>query len=468
MTWTLNSTLELVGFAVLGVGLAIPAILLNIRLAPKLGLIDWPKARGVAEDQIPLIGHSLVLLSIVFLAVLAQINGIRPWFLTTLVVVAVMGILDDRKPLASVDKFFFQTVCVCSIVLFDPYISSAITAQYGNWGTFWAIFFILGLTNGINFIDGIDGLAGTVIFVGALGLILFSPSKGVDPTQASFGAFTMGLMVTFLYFNVKRRQGFLGNVGSYFFAFCLAVMHLSIPMEATEPVSRVSVTGLAFLVPIADGVMVCILRILSLRSPLQADKGHLHHRLVQTSMPLRLILLNFGVISFGSMIVGLVLVSHPEALYGYIPFWICLSHAGISGMLIFLVERASRRRILYHFEKLDKGDPLFFLKYNFTRKDGSHISWFTLRRLELKVSAEIRIYDLCFRMQENNGLFIALRTDKSYLRNIRQRLDAIFRKEKVLATLTLEEGQFVKVEGSRHTARMGDNDPKSKKLPVSA
>ena len=68
----------------------------------------------------------------------------------------------------------------------------------------------------------------------------------------------------FLIFNVFYRKGFLGNVGSYFFSYVLAVIHLSLPINAAGPVSRLSLSGLCFLIPVADAIMVLLARALTL------------------------------------------------------------------------------------------------------------------------------------------------------------------------------------------------------------
>ena len=153
-------------FAAIGAVVVYPLIRINIRIAPKLGLIDWPKARGVTEEQIPIIGHSLVVVSVVAVVVLMYFYDISPWFPITALIIGVMGHFDDRRPLPAVDKMFFQVVCVVAVVLLDPHIRQSISEPYGTAGTLWAIFFILGLMNAVNFIDGIDGLAGSVIAFG--------------------------------------------------------------------------------------------------------------------------------------------------------------------------------------------------------------------------------------------------------------------------------------------------------------
>src|SRR5438309_630568 len=94
-------SIETLGYILLGSAVATPLLLLNVRLAPILGLIDWPKARGVTEEQIPIVGHSLVLISIAVLFACVNLYNLSPWMLTTSIVMAVMGHFDDRRPLSA-------------------------------------------------------------------------------------------------------------------------------------------------------------------------------------------------------------------------------------------------------------------------------------------------------------------------------------------------------------------------------
>ncbi|MBI4404901.1 MAG: undecaprenyl/decaprenyl-phosphate alpha-N-acetylglucosaminyl 1-phosphate transferase [Deltaproteobacteria bacterium] len=431
-------------YILIGAAIAFPLILLNIKFAPILGTMDWPKARGLSDNQIPIVGYSLVFISVVLLAVLTHIYNTSPWILTTALVMAVMGYLDDRKPLPATDKMFLQIVCVVAVVIFDPQIHATIMVKYGFWGSFLAIFFILGLVNALNFIDGIDGLAGIVIFTGSLGFLFLANTKTAHLPYLLFANVLTGMMIPFFYINVIKRQGFLGNVGSYFFSYLLAIMHLSIPLAAEDPVSRLSINGLCFIVPIADGFIVVFSRLATLRSPFVADKGHLHHRLIQTNTALRWVLACFAIIAMAGMSVGVWLNSTFDIRHSLLPALICINQIAVGGMLIVLIEKASKRRIQSYFKRLDSGEPVYFLKYHLQKKNGERISACLLRRLEAKVSAEIRITDLCF-AEKPDTLFVTLKTLPEPLKGIAARLEPIFQTENVESTLLTDHGEYVKV-----------------------
>lgn len=436
---------ETLAYIAIGAGMAYPLLLLNIKVAPALGMIDWPKARGVTEDQIPIVGHSLVLLSVVGLFVFTQLNYVSNWVLVTSVIMAVMGYIDDRRPLSALDKLFFQVVCATAVVFLDPQIQNAITDKYGSLGTGLAILFIVALVNAVNFIDGIDGLAGLVIFMGALGFIGFSHSSPKNFPFYLYSSLLMGMLIPFLYFNVAKRKGFMGNVGSYFFSYLLAVMHLSIPLQAGHAIPRVSLSALCFLIPMADSIMVVMTRLLTLRSPFQADKGHLHHRLIQTSIPLRYVLMNFALIELaGVAIAKLLNRNHLSGESFLLPSYVCFSYVGISAILILMVEKASKRRVQHYFQRLDSGQPIYFMKYQIKKTNGTPISRHTLRRLEARISAEIRVTDMCF-AENPDTIFVTVATMSEPLRGISARLESVFEKEGVTTTLVVDQGEFLKV-----------------------
>jgi UDP-GlcNAc:undecaprenyl-phosphate GlcNAc-1-phosphate transferase len=444
MNIPISNITEVIAFIFMGGILATPLLMLNIKVAPRLGMIDWPKARGLAEDQIPLVGVSLVLLSFVIMGVLSTMYQISPWFITTSAVMAIMGHLDDRKPLSALDKIFFQLICVTAVVFLDPQLHDNMVSRYGAGGGFWAVFFILGLMNAINFVDGIDGLAGIIIAVGAAGFVSFSVGSQEFLPYLIYCSMLIGMMVPFLYFNVLKRQGFLGNVGSYFFSYVLAMIHLSIPIGNANVLSRLSISGLCFLIPISDSIMVVMSRSLTFRSPFKADKGHLHHRLIQTGIKLRWILLNFALIEGAGLTIAFLMTRTPGVVESVLPLFVCFSLIGIITILILMVEKASKRRTQAYFQRLDNGEPIYFLKYELHHAQGKPISSSLLRRLEARISAEIRITDLCYG-EPPNVLFVTLRTLAEPLKGISSRLDQVFTSENVQTRLVIDQGEFVKV-----------------------
>lgn len=432
-------------FACFGSAVAIPILLLNIRFAHRFGWIDWPKARGVAEEQIPIVGHSLVFLSLICMAIVAQLESLSPWFLVTASVMAIMGYRDDRKPLPALDKMFWQVVCVVTVVLFDPLLHQSLYSKFGTPGIFWGIFFILGLVNAINFIDGIDGLAGMVILVGSAGFLILSRGQVDLRVYGIFAAILCGMIIPFLYLNIVKRKGFLGNVGSYFFSYTLAVMHLSLSIEGPSPLPRIALSALCFLIPLADATSVLISRALTFRSPLQADKGHLHHRLVQSSIPLRYILLNFLIIEVSALSLAAVIYFTPAVRSSWVPLVLCAVLVSLAAILIMFADKVSKKRLQAYFQRLDAGGTVYFVRYEVRERKGrGNPSIQKMKRLEAKINAEIRVTDMCY-FDEPNRVCVVLTTVLEPLRSVVARLESVFHQEGLETTVILDEAQLSKV-----------------------
>lgn len=436
--------IETLGVLALSAAITYPLLLLNIRWAPRLGLVDWPKARGMTQEQIPIIGYGMVLLALIVTSAACWLYGLSPWLALTGAVMAMMGHLDDRKPLPALEKLFWQALSVLVIVFFDPNVHAAMGEKYGIWGMLLAVFFIVTLINAINFIDGIDGLAGCVLAIGYGGAILFSHNLPSFSQYVFISSAILGMLIPFLYLNIVKRKGFLGNVGSYFFGYVVAVIHLSVPINSYDPFARISLNALCFLVPIADVVTVVTSRLFSVRSPFQGDRGHLHHRLVQTSLPLRFVLLNFALIGVGGLIIAGIINTRPSFVHSRIAAIICFTYVAVISLLIGMIEKASKRRIQNYFLRLDSGEPVHFLRFRLKFSSDRVVTPIVLRRLEARIAAEIRVTDVCF-AQAPDELYVILYALSEPIRNILGRLEPVFHREGMEATVVLDQGEFLKM-----------------------
>ncbi len=429
---------DLFAYALAGFLAAVPLFAVNVFFAKRLGLIDWPKARGLAENKIPIVGPTFIVIAYLSFLVLAFFIPVSPWLLVCSGIIALMGYFDDRKPLPVLDKLFFQTVCSLAVVYLDPQISNSLG---GAWGQAGSVVFIVAVMNAVNFIDGIDGLAGMVLLTsfGALSFLSFGETG--NSALLILACILAGALVPFLYVNGKLHKGFLGNTGSYFLSFLAAVAHLSVPSSAATP--RFSLAALCFLVPFADAVTVITVRLWSGRSPFKADKGHLHHRLVQTNIPLKYTLAVLGIIQ--ALGVGTAVYITPKGIDSHpqLATVVLLGYGLVASTLILLLERASRIRVQAYFQRLDSGDPIYYLKYQVSRADGKAVQARELLRLEAQFAAEIRVTDICT-AQEQDCLFIVLRTMAEPLKGISARLESVIQSEKLYIFRLIERGDFAK------------------------
>jgi UDP-GlcNAc:undecaprenyl-phosphate GlcNAc-1-phosphate transferase len=140
----------------------------------------------------------------------------------------------------------------------------------------FTFFWIVGMMNAVNFMDGLDGLAGGV--VGVACVVLFGVSVIQNQTTIAFLPLILGCAVLgFLRYNFHPAQIFMGDSGSMFLGFALGVISI---IGGAKLATALLVLG----VPIIDVAYVIVFRLLRGRSPLQADRGHLHHRLYDLGM----------------------------------------------------------------------------------------------------------------------------------------------------------------------------------------
>ena len=245
---------------------------------------------------------------------------------------------------------------------------------------------------------------------------------------------------------VRYRKGFLGNAGSYFFSYVLVSTHLTLPIQSPNIFSRLALTSLCFLIPLADSVVVVATRILTMRSPFQPDKGHLHHRFVQTSIALRWILLSLGLIELAALGLAIFIMQSPGLFSAALSVYLCVCQVSVAAILILLIEKTSRRRLRGYLEDLDQGNSIYYLKYRL--KPGAvHVSKNLLRKLEAKIGAEIRVSDVCFAIQPD-CLLITLRSPTEPLRRVQERIEFIFKQESLEQHEMVDKGEFLKLSSS--------------------
>jgi hypothetical protein len=137
---------------------------------------------------------------------------------------------------------------------------------------------VVGVTNALNLIDGLDGLAGGVGLIVAATLSLISYSVG-RPDVAMVAGILAGALVGFLYFNFNPATIFLGDSGSLFLGYALAVLAIESAHKGTTAV-LVTAPILALGIPIMDTLLAVVRRLLVSASIMAPDRDHIHHRLV--------------------------------------------------------------------------------------------------------------------------------------------------------------------------------------------
>jgi len=275
------------------------------RAAVALGIVDRPSERSVSRRaNMPLLG-GLAVAGGLAAGVVAGVYLTEDLFYTQragglllggLLVIA-LGVLDDQRGLGAVPKLAVQVIAASIAIasgfrvehLTDPITSTVLSfPPWLSWigTTLW----IVGITNAVNLIDGLDGLAAGVgaIIGGTLTVIAWQAGS---PIGVCVGLALLGALLGFLPFNFAPARIFLGDTGALFIGFVLALLAL----EGTRRLALLTfvVPLLALAVPILDTGLSILRRLLQRASPFQADRQHMHHRLLAARGSARAAVLQF-------------------------------------------------------------------------------------------------------------------------------------------------------------------------------
>lgn len=262
-----------------------------ISLAHKVNAIDIPKDnRRVHKKPIPLMGglaifYGFVVSVLCFATIDREVMGI----LIGCVIIVTTGIIDDISDMKPIIKLVCQILAAAIVVYCDVRIEHFANPFHSWFGppylvmNYWVscsvtIFWIVGICNAVNLIDGLDGLAvgvSSISAVSLLALTLLSENLNVAIITAAVAGAAFG----FLPYNFNPAKIFMGDTGALFLGFILGCISIQGALKMSTVITF-AVPILILGLPIFDTIFAILRRILTGRSPMQADRGHLHHRLL--------------------------------------------------------------------------------------------------------------------------------------------------------------------------------------------
>ncbi len=289
-------------FLVFGLSYAITSVLIPevIKVAHRYDLQDVPDERKVHVGKVPRFGGIAMFAGFILTILVSALSELRPefqYFLGGIFIIALTGIRDDLAPLEARWKFLGQIVAAVMIVQFSDLTIGNLNGLFGIHELPYyvdyplTLFFIVGITNSFNLIDGINGLAGSVslVILSALGLWFSFAGYGV----LTIFCFSMvGAIIAFLRFNFTPAKIFMGDTGSLMLGFMISAILLfffhenatvaTIPSKEMLHFPSAASTVLAILLyPVFDTYRVFAIRIYRGCSPFSPDKNHIHHVLLR-------------------------------------------------------------------------------------------------------------------------------------------------------------------------------------------
>jgi UDP-GlcNAc:undecaprenyl-phosphate GlcNAc-1-phosphate transferase len=290
------------------------------RICLRFGFLDLPEKRKIHMQPTPRLGGIALIIAFIITLLSALIidvnfrNVFYPKIIGLLVVfllITLLGLWDDLRGIKPIIKLFIQIVIALVLFYFgfrivvftNPFGGGQI--QLSFWvSLFLTLFWILGVINAINLIDGLDGLATGVVFIAGLSL-LFVGLYLKTPVTVVLLSILCGSSLGFLFYNFPPAKIFLGDTGSMFLGLILAITGLvGLQYKVVTAVTLI-IPICALVIPIYDTFLAIWRRLLKKSSVFIADKKHLHHRFLelgltqrQVAVAIYLATIYFGIIAF--------------------------------------------------------------------------------------------------------------------------------------------------------------------------
>jgi UDP-GlcNAc:undecaprenyl-phosphate GlcNAc-1-phosphate transferase len=301
------------------------------KFALVIGATDEPNKRKVHQIIMPRLGGLAIFISFMTgFFILRPVNSASFAIIIGCIVIVITGICDDLFELSAKYKLMGQLAASLTVVFLGDLQVVFINLPFGGHLEFgflsvpFTVLWIVGITNAINLIDGLDGLAAGV---SSIAIITIS---GMALLQGNLFVGTVGMIVLastlgFLFYNFHPARIFMGDTGALFLGFIISVLSLLGFKNVTFISFVVPVIILG--VPISDTIFAILRRIINKKPLSSPDKFHLHHCMLRIGFSHRqTVLLIYAM----SVFFGLVAVIYSQARIGGAFFLI--------GVMIFLIE----------------------------------------------------------------------------------------------------------------------------------
>ena len=261
--------------------------------AQKVGAMDVPgEARRVHDHPIPRMGGLAIFLGfllsvLLFVDIDRQLQGV----LLGCVIIVATGAVDDVVSLNAWVKLVLQILAALIAVLHGIRIDVLINPIIWSSSEYWilgglsipfTILWIVGITNSVNLIDGLDGLAVGVSTISSVTMLVIALLVADAPVALVLAALA-GACIGFMPYNLNPAKIFMGDTGALLLGYVLATMSVMCLFKFYDVVSF-AVPLLALAVPLFDTIFAFCRRMLKGQSPFHPDRGHFHHRLIDMGL----------------------------------------------------------------------------------------------------------------------------------------------------------------------------------------
>lgn len=291
-------------------------------LSIKLHAIDQPKARGMHHQPMPRMGGIAIVMGfmVTVLVLFPFVQGLETkqfiGFLIGSLMIVVLGIFDDIYTLKARFKLAVQ-IAAALVVIFSgiriDVVLWPVTAALQAFSIPITLIWIIGVTNAVNLIDGLDGLAAGVSSIAAISLMVLCIITGSE-SAVVLSAALAGACLGFLPRNFNPAEIFMGDTGSTFLGFVLAVSSIMGVFKGYA-VLAVVVSMLCLGLPVFDTLFAMCRRMAKGQSIMEPDRGHLHHRLIDRGYSQKqAVLILYGVSAACGLLAIFLSIRHAETL----------------------------------------------------------------------------------------------------------------------------------------------------------
>ena len=269
-----------------------------IKFAEAKGIIDDPKKddRRVHKKPIPRVGGiaivagvmiTLLIFYILSLFLPIEVDSRLLGYVLGALIIITMGFVDDMTNLKPLYKFLLQLVAGMVIYVFGisivgvkiPFIYPKII-DFGLWAFPITLIWVLGITNAVNLIDGLDGLAAGISTIASISLLIIFAIVGAPIETLIITIALVGAAIGFLPYNFNPAKTFMGDTGSNFLGFTLATVSI-MGMAKGYTILAIAAPLIVCGVPVFDMIFAIIRRLAHHQKLTAPDKGHIHHRLLK-------------------------------------------------------------------------------------------------------------------------------------------------------------------------------------------
>ena len=288
----------------------------------KLNIFDKPENRKQHKNAIVRLGGISIMLGFLVSLSLLDIFSKSSIIIENRVIIFLitcfflLGLVDDIKRISPWTRLVIE-ILLASLSWINNYGIYAFDFSFSSTPQFYyklpvflsffiTLVWIVGTTNAINWMDGLDGLASGLIIIAAFGMILVSNKFG-NLDEIYFLVILCGVCLGFLKYNFYPSKILMGDCGSYLLGFCIALFTVSGSTRDIDSIQNLSSTSilipaLVLFIPLFDMTRVIVSRILKSKSPFFPDRNHLHYLLIDRGLNHKNTVITIHIFSFISLL----------------------------------------------------------------------------------------------------------------------------------------------------------------------